>query len=512
MLLKYLGNVMPPYDYENRVVGIVWSPNNLKLAVASSDRSIYLFDENCVKRDRFSTKPVDSKFGKKSYVIKGIAFSPDSTKIAVGQTDCIIYVYKIGEQWGEKKVICNKFRQSSAVTCLIWLTEGPIIVGLVDGKVRAALVKSQKAQTLYTADSTTIALAPNVRGTGFLSSHADGSIIKYHLTEDGNHEPSGRICTHTVPAYALAWTQSHVMAAGCDRRVVFYDSRGKLVKSFDYSRENEKEIATACCSPSGQSVAIGSWDKIRILDWSPRRSVWEEANSRALPNFYTVTAISWRRDGSRLLVGSLCGAVEQFETVLKRTVIRGSHEVAYVGPSQVVIRPLNEGNRPVIVRSQTGYEIEDVKVLGRADNNVVARTANTLLLADIELNLISEIPWDDKSNSEKFFFEYPRVCLIFCSGELTIVEYGNNEALGSVRTEAVNPHVVSVRINERQAPGAPDNKRLAYLLDPRTVRIMDLITGLTITMISHDVRVDWLELSETGHRLLSRDKRARVVY
>lgn len=205
--------------------------------------------------------------------------------------------------------------------------------------------------------------------------------------------------------------------------------------------------------------------------------------------------------------------MEQFETVLKRTVIRGSHEVAYVGPSQVVIRPLNDqGNRPVIVRSQTGYEIEDVKVLGRADNNVVARTANTLLLADIELNLISEIPWDDKSNSEKFFFEYPRVCLIFCSGELTIVEYGNNEALGSVRTEAVNPHVVSVRINERQALGAPDNKRLAYLLDPRTVRIMDLITGLTIVMISHDVRVDWLELSETGHRLLSRDKRARYGY
>ncbi|XP_033198470.2 intraflagellar transport protein Oseg2 isoform X1 [Bombus vancouverensis nearcticus] len=510
MLLKYLGNVTPPYEYENRVVGISWSPNSLKLAVASSDRSIYLFDENCVKRDKFSTKPVDSKFGKKSYVVKGIAFSPDSTKIAVGQTDCIVYVYKIGEQWGEKKVICNKFRQSSPVTCLIWLTEGPIIVGLVDGKVRIALVKTQKAQTLYTADSTTIALASNVRGTGFLSSHADGSIIKYHLTADGNHEPSGRICTHTVPAYALAWTQSHILAAGCDRRVSFYDSRGKLVKNFDYSRENEKEIAVACCSPSGQSVAIGSWDKIRILDWSPRRSIWEEANTRSLPNFYTVTAISWRRDGSRLLVGSLCGAVEQFETVLKRTVIRGSHEVAYVGPSQVVIRPLQEGNRPVIIRSQTGYEIEDVKVLGRADNNVIARTANTLLLADIELNLISEISWEDKSNSEKFFFEYPRVCLIFCSGELTIVEYGNNEALGSVRTEAVNPHVVSVRINERQAAEAPDNKRLAYLLDPRTVRIMDLVTGLTVTLVSHDVRVDWLELSETGHRLLSRDKRARL--
>jgi len=43
------------------VISIAWSSNNLKLAVASSDRSIYLFDGNGVKRDRFSTKPVDPK-------------------------------------------------------------------------------------------------------------------------------------------------------------------------------------------------------------------------------------------------------------------------------------------------------------------------------------------------------------------------------------------------------------------------------------------------------------------
>lgn len=63
-----------------------------------------MFDDKGEKRDRFSTKPVDSEAGKKSYVITGIAFSPDSTKIAVAQTDCIVYVYRIGEKWGDKKV------------------------------------------------------------------------------------------------------------------------------------------------------------------------------------------------------------------------------------------------------------------------------------------------------------------------------------------------------------------------------------------------------------------------
>lgn len=185
--------------------------------------------------------------------------------------------------------------------------------------------------------------------------------------------------------------------------------------------------------------------------------------------------------------------------------------MAYVGPSQVVIRPLSDSpQRSIVVRSQTGLEIEDVRVLGRRDNNVVARTARTLLIGDIELGLISEIPWENQNGSEKFFFEYPVVCLIFCSGELTIVEYGQNEALGSVRTEAVNPHVVSVRVNERPSAGSGDNKKLAYLLDSKTIRVVDLVTGATVNMIVHDARIDWLELSETGHRLLSRDKRSRL--
>ncbi|KAL7308007.1 hypothetical protein TKK_0000095 [Trichogramma kaykai] len=514
MLLKYLGSVVTPHTYENRVVGIAWSPNNLKLAVASSDRSIYLFDDKGVKKDRFSTKPIDSKNGKKSYVIKGIAFSPESTKIAVGQTDNIVYVYKIGEEWGAKKVICNKFPQGSPVTCLAWPSEGPIVIGLADGKVRAAIVKVNKAQTLYSADSMTIALATNSRGTGFLSSHADGSIIRYYVADDGAAEASGRVLTHPSPVYALAWPQSHIVAAGADKRLVFYDAqRGKSVKVVDYGKDvTEHEMSVACCSPSGQSIAVGSWNKLRIFDWSPRKNLWDESVVKALPNFYTVTAIAWRRDGSRLVIGGLTGAVEHFETILRRSVVRGSHEVAYVGPSQVVVRSLEDKHsRPVVVKSVSGHEIDDVKVMGKRDNHVVARTAGTLIVCDIERNALSEIPWEDKHGSEKFYFEYPGVCLIYGADELTLVEYGHNEVLGTVRTESTNPRLVSVRCNVRQLPGAPDNKRLAYLLDSRTVRLVDLANaGATIGLVGHDARVDWLELSETGRRLLSRDKRGRL--
>jgi intraflagellar transport protein 172 len=88
-----------------------------------------LFDENGERRDKFPTKPSDPAAGKTSYVIRSVAFSPDSTRLAVAQSDHIVYVYKLGEAWNEKKVICNKFPQAASVTTMVWLSGGMIVAG-----------------------------------------------------------------------------------------------------------------------------------------------------------------------------------------------------------------------------------------------------------------------------------------------------------------------------------------------------------------------------------------------
>lgn len=97
--------------------------------MATADRTILLYDENGEKRDKFATKPLDSSNGKESYTIRVIAFSPDSTKLAVAQSDNIVYVYKLGATWSDKKVICNKFPQTTSVMTMVWLSIGPIIAG-----------------------------------------------------------------------------------------------------------------------------------------------------------------------------------------------------------------------------------------------------------------------------------------------------------------------------------------------------------------------------------------------
>ncbi|XP_034482499.1 intraflagellar transport protein 172 homolog [Drosophila innubila] len=508
MQLKYLRTLLEGQEHIQRIAGLAWSPNQQKLAIATSDRHILLYDDAGERRDKFSTKPANAANGKNSYVIRGLAFSPDSTKLAVGQSDCIVYVYKLGESWNDKKVICNKFPQAGAVTALIWLTSGAIIAGLEDGKVRALHCKSNKSQSLYGGDSICISLAANTKGSGFLSGHNDGTIIRYYLSEEAS-EPLGRVVQHPVPPFALAWPQGGFCAAGCDQRIIFYDSVGRQQRCFDYSRtEGEREFTVAACSPNGQAVAFGSYDRIRIFAWSPRQSAWSESASKEISCLYTLSALIWRRDGARLALGSVSGAVLLFESVLKRTIWQDKFELIFVAPSQLLVRSLAEPTQQLTIESQLGLEIDDVRIMGK-DNFLVGRTEESLILCDLTRNLASEVPWTASGRHERFYFENLHVCLIFNVGELSLVEYGDNRILGSVRTEFVNPHVISVRLNERG--NGRENKKLAFLLDAKTICVVDLVSQMITGQINHETKIDWLELSETAHKLLFRDKKLRLI-
>ncbi|XP_048371540.1 intraflagellar transport protein 172 homolog [Sphaerodactylus townsendi] len=509
MPLRHVRTLLTPQEGAAKVTCMAWAPNNSKFAVCTVDKVVLLYDEHGERRDKFSTKPADPKYGRKSYVVKGMAFSPDSTSIAIGQTDNIIFVYKIGEEWGDKKVICNKFIQTSAVTCLLWPEENTIVFGLVEGKVRLANTKSSKSSTIYGTDSYVVSLTSNTSGKGILSGHADGTIVRYFFDDEGSGESQGKLVMHPCPPYALAWASNSIVAAGCDKKIVAYGKEGHVIQTFDYSRDSsEKEFMVAAANPGGQSVVIGSFDRLRVLNWSPRRSAWEEAKPKEIPHLYTITALAWKRDGSRLCAGTLCGGVEQFDCCLRRTIYKNKFEMTYVGPSQVIVKNLSTGTR-VVLKSHYGYEIDEVKILGK-DRYLVAHTSDTLLLGDLGSIKLSEVTWQGSGGNEKFFFENENVCMIFNAGELTLVEYGSNEILGSVRTEFMNPHLISVRINERRQRGMEENKRLAYLMDIKTIATVDLLGGYNIGTISHDSKIDWLELNETGHKLLFRDKKMRL--
>ncbi|KAJ3290304.1 hypothetical protein HK104_006864 [Borealophlyctis nickersoniae] len=531
-----------------RVTAVAWSPNNQKLAVATADRIIQLFDETGERKDKFATKPGDPKANvylrahnarrlapwtlkvlvgclphitdeslraihklqnlqtARPYTVCALSFSPDSTKLAVAQSDGAVFVYKLGIEWGEKKSICNKLIQSADITCMTWPREqhNALVFGMADGKVRVGNLKANKAATLYQTESCVVSAASSIDGNAIITGHMDGSINRFFFDDGISGASQGKFTVHRCPPFALAWGES-VIAAGNDRVVVFYDGEGRVIQEFDYGRDDdEQDFTVAEFSPSGQSAVVGSFNRFHVYNYIASRAQWEEAPVKIIENFYTVSALSWKPDGSRLVAGNTTGTLDLFDCCLRRSRYKGKFEFTYVSPSQVIVKRLSTGSR-IVLKSHYGYEIRKVNIF--QDQYLVAETPDTLLMGDLASCKLSEIPWQG-SGTEKFFFENPQVCMVFNAGELSLVEYGVNEILGSCRTEHMNPHLISVRLNERKTD--EDIKRVAYLIDLQTINILDLVTGVTVATVTHDSKIDWLELSGKAHKLLFRDKRRQL--
>lgn len=434
-----------------------------------------------------------------------MTFSPQSDKLAIAQTDNIVFVYKLGAEWGDKKSICNKFPSSTPPTCLAWPLKRPneIIFGLAEGKVKLGQLKTHKASTLYQTDSYVTAMSCNPRGNAVVSAHLDGSIYTYWFesSERGAHV----IARHSSVPFSLAWGGS-IVVAGNDRQITFYDEDGGEEGTFDHSNDpNCREFTAAASNPTGDAVVLGNYDSFYVYARNKDTMGWEEKSITRVENMYSVTNLSWKSDGGKLLVGTLCGIVDIYDVCLKRIMYKGGFELTYVSHSQVIVRHV-ETNTRIVVRSQYGFEISKTNIY--QNRFVVANTSKTLLLADMETLKVSEVEWHG-DGTEKYIFDNPSACVVYFAGEISIIEYGSNELLGSVRTSQISSHVLSLRINERPMKGGAnveDNKKVAYLLDAQTICIKDLVSQGSST-IAHDIKVDWLELNGRGNLLLFRDKK-----
>ncbi|GMT03452.1 hypothetical protein PENTCL1PPCAC_25626, partial [Pristionchus entomophagus] len=246
---------------------------------------------------------------------------------------------------------------------------------------------------------------------------------------------------------------------------------------------------------------------LRLFSWNSKRGNFEEGTPLEIENLYTISSLAWKADGSTVYAGTLCGGVFAIDCCLKRKMLRSRFETTYVSPSNVLIRDVTTDQRTSLL-SRKGLPIDEIKMMGD-DRFVVGYTANTLIVAELDQGRFSEIDWTGGGN-EKFYFDNANVCLIVNVGEITIVEYGTDGPVGWIRTELTSPHLISIRLAERGVRGEEPSKKIAYLLDPSTISIMDLNRGVQEHTISHGNSIDWLELNETGRKLLFRDKRQRV--
>ncbi|EYB98280.1 hypothetical protein Y032_0132g1691 [Ancylostoma ceylanicum] len=502
MKLQFLSTLLPQQEGSNKVCSLACTPNGVKLAVVGRDRIITLIDEKGDVKDRFSSKPLDSKYGKRSYIIRSICFSPDSSRLALGQSDNVVYVYKTGETWNEKKVIVNKLPQTAAVNVVQWPFDDKLLIGLADGKLRVGVLSSNKCTSLYKTDEAVVSVSVNPRRTAFVSGHQDGSII--HFTFSSKNQI--KICSVPGAPFCLVYT-AHGIIAVSDRRVFSYTENGIVQQQFDFSSQTEKEFSAITTDSTGNNVVLGSFDRLRLFSWSFRRGAWEEGNTLDVTNLYVCSALAWKSDGSAVYCGTLCGGVISVDCCLRRGMLKSRFETTYVAPSHVIVRDVTTNTKTNLI-SQKGYAIDNLKVMGK-DRFLLAYTASSLIIADIESGLSSEIEWHSGGN-EKFYFDFEHVCIIVNAGEITVVEYGIDGPLGWVRTELTSPHLISVSI-AKGPPGSQSLKKIAYLTDPTSIAIKNLVNDDTEAVVNHTTVIDWLELSESATKLLFRDKRSRLT-
>ncbi|PIC15412.1 hypothetical protein B9Z55_022396 [Caenorhabditis nigoni] len=519
MKLKYLSSIIPAQDGEAKIATIACSPNGFRAAVACSDRSVALLDENGQQRDKFSCKPLDAKYGKKSFAVLCMTFSPDSSRIAIGQSDNVLFIYKVGTSWNEKKVIVNKFVQPSAVTCLSWPFDDKILVGQLDGKVRIGLIKTNKCSSLFKTDETVVSIQTHPKKTSFVSAHQDGSIILYNFSS----KTQSKICTLQWPPYNLVFTNHGLVVATSDRRVLSYTENGVVQQQFDYNDQPEKEFSSIVCDPTAQNVVVASYNRLRLFSWSARRGAWDEGAPLEIQNAYSIGALGWKQDGSTIYAGTVCGGVFAVDCCLRRGMLKSRFETTYVAPSHVILRDVTNESRTNLI-SNKGLAIDELKIMGK-DRFVIGYTSSTIIIADTETQRFSELEWQSGGH-EKFFFDFNNCCLIINAGEVTVVEYGVDGPMGWVRTELTSPHLLSVQISGPDVEEHKKVKKMAFLVDPTTISIgeknvilpismktisVNLVTGQQESFIHHTGPIDWIELNEPASKLLYRDKRSKVT-
>jgi len=506
MNFKHVKNLQESIDGMKKIFGISWSPNLQRIAVAHVDERrmvrISLYDETCKKREMFSTKAANKN--SKSYIVKEIAFSPDSTKLAVCQTDCIIFVYNLGRNWGDKKVICNKFEQNFPVTAMIWPNKkaNELFFGVADGKVKKAILKNNTAQALYSTGSFVIAMSYNYDNTFIISSHMDNSIFCYDI----ENNTSVKICSTPTISYCLSFLLHNktFLSSSLEKKIFIHNENGDIIQNFDYSNDiTIKDFSICKINTNYDIIAVGNYNKLFIYGYNNKQNKWEESCVVEIQNYFSFTALCWKQDFGILLTGSLCGSLDMFESCLKKNIINDKYEITYISLQQITVKDI-EKERRISIKTNLAPEILKVEI--KNNNFLIINTDNSLIVGDLTTQKYSEVPWNN-FDSCRFDFNNLNTCLVYVNDEVAVIEFGNNEIIGYFRTEYCHPNLISARLFTKENKSI---KLIAYLIDPNTIYISDLITQSIIINYTNDCKIEYLEFGKSGNKLIFRDSSKKL--
>ena len=473
------------------VTGVAYSPDGQRLASSSWDNTVCIWDAK-------NGRQIHCLTGHTNHV-HGVAFSPDGKSVASASQDLSVRLWNA--ETGALRMMCP---QPSPVLAVCFSPDSRSIAGsLQDSSVRiwSAETGLEIGKLSHPVPVRSVSFSPD--GASLATAAEDWTIRVWNLaTRQVTWSKKG----HSNWAFAVRYSPDgqRLASASHDQTVVLWDAgTGAKIQTF---KGHSSIVYGVDFSPDGERLASAGLDQtIRVWD------VKSNPEARTfLGHTEWVTGVAFSPDGQRVASASNDRTVRLWDPAtghLERT-LRGHSNAVLAVSFSTNGRQLATGSKDrsikiwdattgKLVRTLSGHSnwINGVCFSKDGANLASASGDRSVKVWDLATGLASHtLTGPDRARAVAFSQDGQCLAAVFNSGSVKIWGTSNWQEMRTLPSKGDRGTAVCF---------SPDSKRLASTTD-RTVRVWDVATGAEVfTFPVHANEVTGLSFSADGQRLAS---------
>ncbi len=436
------------------VVSVAWSPDGKRLASASVDKTVRVWDA--------SSGLTLLTYKGHTDVVVSVAWSPDGKRLASASVDKTVRVWDASSG----QTLLTYKGHTGAVYSVAWSPDGKYLASASADKT-VLVWDAESGLTLHTyightAGVTSVSWSPDGKR---LASASSDSTVRVWDASLSSGQTALTYTGHTDAVSSIAWSPdgTRLASASQDKTVRVWDASNGTTLLIYTGHTNT--VSSIAWSPDGTRLASASQDKtVRV---------WDASTGQTLLTYRghtdQVHSVAWSPDGKRLASASTDGAVPVWDASTGQTAL------TYAGPATVnSIAWSPDGKRLASAIADNAVHVWD------------ASSGLTLLTYKGHTDVVESVAWSPDGTRLASASDDKTVRVWDASSGQTLLTYKGH-------TDVVNSVVWS-----------PDGTRLASASADKTVQVWDASSGQTLlTYKGHTDNVASVAWSPDGKRLAS---------